>query len=221
MLVLLGCSLGLPLSITLTWTELPLNGYHQVQGGTGVAPGSWGPEGLGQSFFFLWTMLPLPRDSVQLTAAWFLCAPPASGSSRSASSPGFPRIPGLLPQFASRCRLHGWACGPGLHPCLLHNAASDRLSDPSLGGASCPELAGRMLALALASMRDPPQEYPHSREGFVLFCFVLSWIPRKPFWGVSSFPTCSSAWEHHQDLVISFGIHHLDLSLFPPHTPSP
>ena len=36
LLVPLGCSLGLPLSITLMWTELPLSGYHGVQGGTGV-----------------------------------------------------------------------------------------------------------------------------------------------------------------------------------------
>lgn len=35
LLVLLGCSLGLPLSITLMWTELPLSGYHRVQSGAG------------------------------------------------------------------------------------------------------------------------------------------------------------------------------------------
>lgn len=53
LLVLLGCSLGLPLSITLMWPELPLHGYHRVHSGTGVAPRKLESRGPGPVFLLL------------------------------------------------------------------------------------------------------------------------------------------------------------------------
>lgn len=75
LLVLLGCSLGLPLSITLMWTELPLSGYHRVQSGTGGSREAGVQRAWASVSSSPGWCCPSPKDSVQLTGCWLpLCS---------------------------------------------------------------------------------------------------------------------------------------------------
>lgn len=157
---------------------------------------------------------------MQLTGCWLPLCSSSSQLQPLCLLSRVPLNPWPSPQFASQCRLHGWTCGLGLHPCHLHNAASNRLLDPSLGGTSCPELSGRMLALYLLWHPCEPlqRSIPTLKKVFILFHFVFD--SKETFLGCFfHFLTCSSTWEHHHNLEISSGIHHLDLSLSPPHIP--
>ena len=67
-------------------------------------------------------------------------------------------------------RLHGWAWGPGSHPCRVRSAASDKLPDPNLGWSllSRPNWQDVCFVLAFAISERPSERSVLTLEKFSL-----------------------------------------------------
>lgn len=181
LLVPLRRFLGLPLSITLMGLEPPLRGLP--------ASPSWSS---GWNWYS--TQLPginpiigpPPRQYWPLPQrlsgidkpCWLpLCFSKLSAPASLPSHPGFPQIPGSPSLVSvSRCPPARMGLGLGFHPCLAHNAASDKLPDPDLGWGLPVQnqLAGYLLCTCFGHQRETlGRSVPHSWELCGVFCFLF------------------------------------------------
>ena len=149
---------------------------------------------------------------------------------------GVPKPWASLPGFCFlNVRLHGWAWGPGSHPCRVHSAASDKLPDPNLGWSllSRPNWQDVCFVLAFAISERPSERSVLPLEKFSVcmfyflfffFFFLAYYGVKEPFRGCFSFPDllfhlgASAAPRFLLSFTILISLF-LSLSLPPSHTP--